>query len=114
MHSEVCLWGKRHLGGAQFELTVKLSQVAEDNLFEFDYRRDAPRFDVFLSRQAMSSAKQHYEDQQREAHYRLLHGFNWLSKRANYALQIMTVNDQARMEMAASIFRPDDPESGHR
>jgi hypothetical protein len=62
----------------------------------------------------MSSAKQHYEDQQREAHYRLLHSFNWLSKRANYALQIMTVNDQARMEMAASIFRPDDPESGHR
>jgi len=48
MHSEVCLWGKRHLGGAQFELTVKLSQVAEDNLFEFDYRRDAPRFDVFF------------------------------------------------------------------
>jgi hypothetical protein len=42
MHSEVGAWGKRHFGGSQFELTIKFSQVAKDNLFEFDYRRDAP------------------------------------------------------------------------
>ena len=48
MHSEVGLWGKRHLGGAQFELTVKLRQVAEDNLIEFDFRRDAPVLPRFL------------------------------------------------------------------
>jgi len=30
MHSEVGLWGKRHFRGSQFELTVELSQVAED------------------------------------------------------------------------------------
>ena len=60
--------------------------MAEDNLFEFDYRRDAPCFHVFLSRQAMSSAKQHYEEQQREAHHRLLHSFNWLSKTSQLRL----------------------------
>jgi hypothetical protein len=38
MHSEVALWGKCHFGGSQFELTVELSQVTKDNLFEFDYR----------------------------------------------------------------------------
>jgi hypothetical protein len=41
MHSEVGPWGKRQFGGSQFELIVKLSQMAEDHLFEFDFRRDA-------------------------------------------------------------------------
>jgi hypothetical protein len=31
MHSEVGVWSKCEFGGSQFELTVKLSQVAEDN-----------------------------------------------------------------------------------
>jgi hypothetical protein len=37
MHSEVGPRGKRQFGGSQFELIVKLSQMAEDHLFEFDF-----------------------------------------------------------------------------
>ena len=35
MDSEVGIWGECHFGGPHFELTVKLLQVAEDNLIEF-------------------------------------------------------------------------------
>ena len=63
MGAAVSLWSKRHFGGSQFELTVKLNQMAEDNLFEFDCRRDAPRLYALLSRQG-TRAKQQYEEQQ--------------------------------------------------
>jgi hypothetical protein len=43
MHPEVTVRGKRHFGGSQSELTVKLGEVTEDNLVEFDLRRDARR-----------------------------------------------------------------------
>ena len=75
MHSEVGPWGKRHFGGSQFELIVKFSQMAEDNLFEFDFRRDAPCVHGFLSRQGMCAAKQYDEEQQCEPHHRLLQTF---------------------------------------
>ena len=51
MHSQVGVWGKRNFGSSQFVLTVKLNQMAENNLFELDGRRDAPSFYVLLSRQ---------------------------------------------------------------
>jgi hypothetical protein len=37
VYSEVGPWGKRQFGGSQFELIVKISQMAEDHLFEFDF-----------------------------------------------------------------------------
>jgi hypothetical protein len=61
MRSEVRPWGKREFGGSQFELTVKLSQMAEGNFVEFDHRRDAPGFHAFLSRQATCSAKKRHD-----------------------------------------------------
>src|SRR5262244_2453505 len=39
MHSEIGAWSERKFGGAHFVLTVKLNQVAEGNLLEFDLRR---------------------------------------------------------------------------
>jgi hypothetical protein len=84
----------------------------------------------------MSSAKQHYEEQQREAHHRLLHSFNWLSKTsqlrlANHNSQRPGANgngtqpgkDDIKLDvrigskaerLAASIFRPDYSQEGHR
>src|SRR5262245_16127601 len=63
MDSDVAVWGKREFGGAQFELTVKLTQVAEDNLLDFDLRRDASCLHGFLSRQAVCSAEQRHQQQ---------------------------------------------------
>src|SRR5262245_59301193 len=56
MYPDVAVWGKREFGGAQLEPTVKLSQVAEDNLVDFDLRGDTSRLHDFLSRQAVCSA----------------------------------------------------------
>ena len=50
MYSDVAAWGKREFGGSYFELTVKLSQMAEDNLLDLDLRRDASCLYGFLSR----------------------------------------------------------------
>src|SRR5262249_32247744 len=47
--------------------------MAEDDLVEFDTRGDASCLHAFLSRQAVCSAKQHYQQQEREAPHRLLH-----------------------------------------
>jgi hypothetical protein len=35
MHSEVGARGKRHFGGAQFELAVEVMQVAENDFLQF-------------------------------------------------------------------------------
>jgi hypothetical protein len=63
MRSKVGPWGKRKFGGPHFELTVELGQVAEGNLLEFDHRRNASCLHLFLSRQAICSAKQRHEEQ---------------------------------------------------
>ena len=39
MHSQVGVWGERNFGSSQFVLTVKLNQMAENNLFKLDGRR---------------------------------------------------------------------------
>src|SRR6516164_3629770 len=58
MHPKVSVRGKRYFGGSQSELTVKLGEVAENNLVEFDLRRDAPPLHGFLGRQVTCPAKQ--------------------------------------------------------
>ena len=72
MDSKIGVRGKRHFGGAHFELAVEFSKVAVDNLFELDNRRDAADFDGFLRRQAIRSTKQRHQEQQREAHHDFL------------------------------------------
>src|SRR5262245_29220386 len=46
--------------------------MAEDNLIDFCFRRDASCLHGFLSRQAVCSAKQRHQQQEREAPHRLL------------------------------------------
>src|SRR5262249_34208337 len=57
MYSDVAVWGKREFGGSYFELTVKLRQVAKDDLLDLDLRGDTSCLHGFLSRQPVCSAK---------------------------------------------------------
>jgi hypothetical protein len=63
MYSDLASGGKGQFGGPQFELAVKFGQVAEDNLLDFDRRRDASCLYGLLSRQAACSGKQRHEQQ---------------------------------------------------
>jgi hypothetical protein len=49
--------------------------MAEDNLVDFYFGRDASCLHGFLSCHAVCSVKQHDQQQQREAPHRILHTF---------------------------------------
>src|SRR6516162_7931407 len=108
MDSDVAVGGKREFGGAQFELTVKLSQVAEDNLVDFYYRRDASCLHGFLSRQAVCSAKQRHQQQEREAPHRLLHTFTTPPSSVMNSRRL-TRSPRRRGRAASAGFRCPDP-----
>src|SRR6516162_3122125 len=108
MDSDVAVGGKREFGGAQFELTVKLSQMAEDNLIDFYFRRDASCLHGFLSRQAVCSAKQRHQQQEREAPHRLLlyYTAEQRDELAALHLRARSITSSARASSVGGTSRP--------
>jgi hypothetical protein len=78
MDPEVGVRGKSELGHSHFELAVKLSQMAEEDLLDFDLRLNASCFHFFLSHQTICSTKERDKEQQCEAHHCLLHNLNFV------------------------------------
>src|SRR6516165_6925857 len=82
--------------------------MAEDNLIDFYFRRDTSCLHGFLSRQAVCSAKQRHQQQEREAPHRLLLYYTAEQRDELAALHLRahSITSSARSSSVGGTSRP--------